>query len=385
MYKLFSSLPLLALAACGGGGGPQTLGGIAAPAAPSGSETKDVNGGTGAGVTAGSGGSGSTAVAPSFLNSSGERTYNAIGAGSSYTIDEGELYQGNASTATTPLGTINYNPRDGIFSIKLADDKSGINRNIRTQDPAHRTDFNPAWTPQPGVPDLAGFNYLEVAEDRGAATFFYQRPGAATVYVTLAGFVFNSVPPNGPERYERAAMVLGEQTSVFQVPTKGSMTYNGGFIASMINNPTLDNAKPKASTYQWVYGSSIINVDFGKQTFALSLNGKVDSSATGPVTITSGTTFAASGSGKVDMGRFGGFQGAFQSACFAAACGSAGAVPIDFSAISTGSSTAGASSIDGTFYGPNAVNVGGSFRIIGGIPDQRVDMNGAFTGAKIGN
>ena len=41
-----------------------------------------------------------------------------------------------------------------------------------------------------------------------------------------------------------------------------------------------------------------------------------------------------------------------------------------------------ASSIDGSFYGPNAVEVGGSFRIVGGVPDQRVDILGAFTGAK---
>ena len=28
------------------------------------------------------------------------------------------------------------------------------------------------------------------------------------------------------------------------------------------------------------------------------------------------------------------------------------------------------------------VNVGGNFRIVGGVPDQRVDIQGAFTGAK---
>ena len=34
-----------------------------------------------------------------------------------------------------------------------------------------------------------------------------------------------------------------------------------------------------------------------------------------------------------------------------------------------------------TYY-PDAKNVGGSFRINGGIPNQRVDILGAFTGVK---
>ena len=45
-------------------------------------------------------------------------------------------------------------------------------------------------------------------------------------------------------------------------------------------------------------------------------------------------------------------------------------------------SVAGASSIDGTFYGPDAKNIGGSFRIVGGVPNRRLDILGAFAGAK---
>ena len=44
--------------------------------------------------------------------------------------------------------------------------------------------------------------------------------------------------------------------------------------------------------------------------------------------------------------------------------------------------TIAGSSLDGAFYGPKADEVGASFRIVGGVPDQRVDVIGSFTGAK---
>jgi hypothetical protein len=44
------------------------------------------------------------------------------------------------------------------------------------------------------------------------------------------------------------------------------------------------------------------------------------------------------------------------------------------------------SSLDGAFYGPGGsaekLEVGGGFRIVGGTPDQRIDIMGAFTGKK---
>ncbi|HYZ47362.1 MAG TPA: transferrin-binding protein-like solute binding protein [Sphingomonas sp.] len=391
MRKFFALLPFLALAACGGSsGGVNTLGGLASPApGTTGGTGGGVTGGTGGGVTAGTGGSGSTATPTSFLTANGAKTYNAVGGASSLSINStnGSLYQGDASTVKSPLGTINYDPRDGIFTVTLNDTKSGVNANIRAQDPAHRTDFNPGATPQSGVPDFAGFNYLEVLNGTNdLSTFFYQRPGVATVYVTLAGYVRNLTPANpATQTFDRAAMVFGDQTNVFQVPASGTASYSGGFIASMVNNPTFDSTSQKPSYYQWVSGISDVNVDFGKQTFALALNGTVDSVGAAQTTIPDHASFTATGGGTIDLVRFGGFSGAFSSACFVAACGTAGAVPIDFTGVNPTTSTAGASSIDGAFYGPNAVNVGGSFRIIGGVPDQRVDMTGAFTGAKTGN
>ena len=37
---------------------------------------------------------------------------------------------------------------------------------------------------------------------------------------------------------------------------------------------------------------------------------------------------------------------------------------------------------DGAFYGPNGEEAGGGFRIVGGKPDERVDIVGAFVGKK---
>src|SRR3546814_20512278 len=90
---------------------------------------------------------------------------------------------GNASTAGSPSGTITYNPRDGVFTVSIADDLAGVSREVRFQDPAHRTDFDPAIRPVREVPDLAGFNYLAAADgDNGStSSFFYQQIGRAHV------------------------------------------------------------------------------------------------------------------------------------------------------------------------------------------------------------
>jgi allophanate hydrolase subunit 1 len=40
----------------------------------------------------------------------------------------------------------------------------------------------------------------------------------------------------------------------------------------------------------------------------------------------------------------------------------------------------GGSSINGSFFGPVAQEVGGGYRIVGGTPDERVDILGVFIG-----
>jgi hypothetical protein len=407
MRKLFGALPFLALAACGGAG-PQSVGSIPVPATSAGSGSTGAGGGnsggssggstvgapgtggTGTGVTAGGSGGTTPVAGTSFLSTSVAKTFEASGGASSLQQDsEGSLYRGFASTTRGTLGTIDYDPRDGSFTVKLAAVDAGVQTNLRFQDPLHQTDFAGARRPQEGVPNLAGFSYLQAFQGSATdlSTFFYQRPGSSTVHVTLAGYVRNdlTVSPDETDEMDRAAFVFGDRTPLSQLPATGSATYTGGFLASMINNPSRDTGLAVATAYQWLAGNSNVTVNFGQQTFTLGLNGAVDSAGAANVTFPSGTAFFATGAGTVDLLRNGGFAGAFQSACFVAACGSAGSVAVQFNGITPGSNVTGASSIDGAFYGPGGVNVGGSFRIIGGVPDQRVDITGAFTGAKVGN
>jgi hypothetical protein len=404
MRKFFGLLPIFALSACGGAG-PQTIGTIAPPLSSAGTGSTGAGnggsgnggtvgapgtGGSGGGVSAGGGSSGGGTTTTSFLVANAAKTYNVLGGASSLSQDEGgTLYQGNASTVKVPLGTVDYDPRDNVFTVKITDDKAGVTTDLRYQDPMHQSAFGGSRQPQSGVPNLAGFSYLESVGSAvtDKSTFFYQRPGAATVHVTLAGYVRNNVPEDADaeQLFERGAFVFGDQTPLSQIPATGSASYTGGFIASMINNPTRDTGTPLPTYYQWISGNSSVNVNFGAQTFTLALNGTVDSAGAANVMFASGTGFFASGSGSVDLLRSGGFAGVFQNACFVAACGQANSVAVAFNSVTPGSATTGASSIDGAFYGPGAVNVGGSFRVIGGVPDQRVDITGAFTGAKIGN
>ncbi|WP_298811186.1 hypothetical protein [uncultured Sphingomonas sp.] len=364
------ALPLLALAACGGAG-PESVGSIAPPASAGGT--------TGGGTGVGTPGTGTGSTSPSnLLAVSTATSFTAIGALHSFTFsDTGQLYQGNASTVKVPSGTISYDPRDGVFTVALTDEKAGFAQNNRFQDPAHRADYNPEATPNLEAPNLAGFNYLESGTSTETTSFFYQRPGDGT-YVTLAGFTRSVHDDKGVTNRQHGALVFGTPTIQSQIPISGTGSYTGGFLASAV----LNDGTQASSYMQWLTGTSAVSVDFGRSTVDVRIDGAVgptfqngvrvsDAALTNPT----GTAFQAVGSAKIDLLRYGGFSGAFTSATL-------GGKAIDFTSAASGTSTAGASSIDGTFFGPNAANVGGNFRIVGGVPGQRIDIQGAFTGKK---
>ena len=148
----------------------------------------------------------------------------------------------------------------------------------------------------------------------------------------------------------------------------------------MIFNPTLDGTDPSGlgvvgSYFQWLSGTSKLDVDFVKNTFQLALNGTVTAPTfdtyTAPLTtvLPAGATFTASGQGNINLVNFGGFKGQFQSAAFASTAGNR--------TVNVAGST-----IDGAFYGPAGEEAGGAFHIVGGNPDERVDILGAFVGKK---
>lgn len=424
MRSLIAALPLLALTACGGASGPESVGSSAPPAGGGSTGGSGASGGTGGGIGTGGTGGGTSTPAPTqthFLDIADETSFSAIGAFQSLLVNETgvqgsegpKLYAGNAATVRAPSGTITFSPRDGIFTVNFADSKAGITTGIlRFQDPAFRS-ADPLW----GVPsNLTDFNFLEARggtartenfsltpidygrEDQ--ITFFYQRPGSKTNYVSLAGYSRSQYDKTANRVvfkaqtstiFDRGAMVFGTQTQRSQVPITGTADYNGGLLATMVVNTNATGNDRLPSYFQWITGSADLKIDFSRATMSMLLTGTALPVVYAGVTlgdnataIAGGTSFRAEGGGTIDLTATGGFTGNFSSVCFGCAAGDDPAkrfVVVD-QRVNPNNSNAGANSIDGTFFGPNAVNVGGNFRIVGGVPDQRVDILGAFTGAK---
>lgn len=391
------------LAACGGAG-PQSAGSTAP------------GGGTGGG---GGGGSGQTGNPHTFVDPSDVKTYSGIGSSQHLEIGEGggELYNSNATTVRNSGVTISFDPRSAEFTFSYVDPLATVSTSATFQDPAHRTDFGGNIEPQLGIENFAtpGVRYLETDTATGGAilprspnsfnvnpanelifvldpdantgsgqatTFFYQVPGTETQYVSFAGFARNTYTASRDDsgvisktyKLDRGAFAFGEVTPTDDVPTIGTGSFSGPMIATMIFNDDLDTTF-KSSLFQWIEGRATTSVDFGANTFSLDLTGTVfgpqfyDGGGT-THTVANGSTFNASGSGTIDFVQYGGFRGAFDSASFSAPGAD---VVLDQRYLS-------GSSIDGTFFGPAAEEVGGGFRIVGGVPDERVDIMGAFTG-----
>lgn len=326
-----------------------------------------------------------------------------------------QLYTANASTVRSPGVTVTYDPRNAQFRLVIS--QNGLSDDITFQDPAHRTDFRGATRPQIGVPNLEipgatdwrtrGVQYLEVSTGSNAttydvSTFFYELPGTTTQYVTYAGFVRNHYEDpietvvsdqlrsqtrvaKRITKYERAAFVYGELTPTAAIPRTGTAAFSGNMIASMVNNPSFDT-DPNAGTYfQWISGTANVGVDFGSGAVTASLRGTtlaplldptpaINPTSTAGFTyqtafLNAGATFTASATARIDLVTTGGFTGNFSNAQFVDGTRT---IPVDIVG----------GSLDGAFYGPAANEVGASFRIVGGIPDQRVDIVGSLTGKR---
>lgn len=359
-----------------------------------------------------------------FVDPTEAKTYQAIGGTHTYryTVEDrgvgngqvGQLYQGNASTVRNSDITVAYDPRDAIYTLTIEDPLSGATFNGRYQDPVHRTDFGGADEPQYGNARFQNPNveFLESGTGTGfkggaetppfgdtddaidVTTLFQLKPGSETQYVTYAGFVSNQITWSedteedaaGNEttfdvvnfNLQRGAFAYGELTNTAAVPKVGSASYQGSMIASMIFNPTLDGQVGSdiyPSYFQWVEGSANLAVDFASGAIGLDLTGRAFatqddgvSGFTGEGIIAQGANFSATGAGTINLANFGGFRGEFSQAGFVNPDGSRHDINI------------AGSSIDGAFYGPAAEEVGGGFRIVGGTPDERIDILGAFIG-----
>lgn len=399
------------LAACGGAG-PQSAGSVA----PGG-------GGTG---TGGGNGSGETHT---FVNPTEQKTYKAIGSTHSYqyqVINAGDpgagqgaqLYQGDAKTVRNSNLTVDYNPRDAIFNVSFSNGLAGTTATSRFQDPLHRTDFGGVLEPQFGTPDLESatfglqeINYLEAGSgtnlsrrpggefifdliDTGApgsrdvTTFFYQTPGTETQYVTFAGYLRNtagvvqsdidnadgttSTIVTQTNTFERGAFAYGELSSNDDIPTTGTGSFEGAMLATMVFNDQPDTLGNLDTYFQWIAGRATTAVDFGANTFSLSLDGNVGAplfdGTSRSHSVLENAQFRANGAGQIDLVAAGGFFGQFNEAWVVNPGG--GRLDINIAG----------SSIDGAFYGPNGEEIGGGYRIVGGTPDERIDILGTFVG-----
>jgi hypothetical protein len=406
------------LAACGGDTGPQTVGSVAPP-------------------------TGTPTPTHSFVNPTETKTYDGLGAvqhyeyytqsnvngvvGAGAGAQGGQLYAGDANTVRDSGISLTYNPRDAIFELTISRPKGIVEVTpFRFQDPAHRTNFGGASQPQAGVPNftnaLNGIQYLEAGSSGGTPvipkgkydgggltagqstytvwddaststvqTFFYQKPGTTnkygttTRYVSYAGFVRNTIsgalqqPIDTTARqelretynFDRAAFVFGERTANSAIPSSGSGSFTGDMIASVVYNPSLDIDPSTPSYLQWMSGMAKTDVNFATGAVTTHLEGTVlapplDAYTSGAYALAGGTAFTADGKATVDIVNKGGFTGQFTTASFAG----------------LGTINIVGSSLDGAFFGPNADEVGAGFRIVGGTPDQRIDILGAYTGAK---
>ncbi|WP_164089069.1 transferrin-binding protein-like solute binding protein [Sphingorhabdus sp. YGSMI21] len=402
------------LAACGGAG-PQSAGSSAPP-----------TGGTGSGSGSG--------TEHTFVDPTEAKTYTAVGSSHSYqstVLDPGangqqrtvrqttqisQLYQGDATTVRNSSLTIAYDPRDAIFNVSFTNGLAGTSGASRFQDPLHRTDFGGAVEPQVGTPNLGsnlwnipGVQYLESGasnnvvqagvltgasaeflfdlidrEQAGsydATTFFYQLPGTDTQYVTFAGYLRNkaSVSYDGDtglttqvSTLERGAFAYGQITSNDNVPTSGTGTFDGTMLATMVFNDQPDITGNRDTYMQWIAGNASTSVNFGANTFSLSLDGSVGAptfdGTSGQHSVLEGARFFANGGGDINLVSAGGFFGQFNEAWF---------VNPDSSRLDL---VIAGSSINGAFYGPDAEELGGGYRIVGGTPDERIDILGTFVG-----
>ncbi len=404
-----------ALAACSGGG-PTTVSGAAVS-----------NGGT----QSGSSGVATTVSDPfvEFSKPVRTTTYNGVGGTQVYEYStdnrdccgqQAQKFAGRNSTPRDSVISVTYDPKAGVFSLISKDPLTGAQAQTRFQDPASRTNFGGAVEPQWGVQQLANTNIRYVQAGDGdplspysysgvgavnpgtntlapigdkdstyqSTTFFYEVPGSNTKYVSLAGYVRNSLSWKDVEtdqgiirvagwHLERSGFAFGALTDINDVPKTGSATFNGNMVASVVFNPTIDgNYGAQLPTFfQWLEGTARTTVNFATNSVGLTLSGTVYKPFfdynTGPyaASLNPGTTFTATGTGAIDLVRNGGFFGAFTSAAF--------------SATNNGAPTAlnlAGSSFDGAFYGPKANEVGGGFHISGGTPDERIDIVGGFTG-----
>jgi C-lobe and N-lobe beta barrels of Tf-binding protein B len=351
------------------------------------------------------------AVAPSTTPTFAGYTLGGLTGGPSYSYSGGgQYYEAEQPQNLSEKLQITRDPRDATYSIVIA--AAGVSRNLRWQDPAHRT-----LLPQTAIPVNAASGrqlYTDYDVPRGkpnieyfesgnglpggyvANTLFFERVGVNTKYVTWMGYrtteytatdattseqLFTDKLPYTDDTQrdtrtitensvtDRSAFVYGINTIAKDVPKTGSATYTGSLFANSISG----------ATFETIWGTAETRVNFATDAVDLKLAGTFENSrqsftATGTALVQRPDipNTALNPSAEQPVSRLvGGFsQMTIGTTTFSASPNAS--LPNTFQA----------GTIEGGFFGPGAAEVGGAFRIVGGQPDTRIDVMGAFTGKK---
>lgn len=325
----------------------------------------------------------------SLVSSAGSTTYQTVSATQHFVNSLGTAGTGTLYSADQPKGVnsdvqVTYNPRDATYTVVIASTNAAVTDNARFQDPAHRTTSQ-----SPLIPTISGNNYLESgsvtgtppATTRTTTDFTYARitdptgqqqtpAGVPTTYVTYAGYVRDVVANDGngtiTETVDRSVFVYGDNTRLSALPRSGTASYAGPLYAN-ITSDREDGV---------ITGTFTATADFGANTVNTNFQGTVASST--PInpapnyasTIAANDTFSATGFARIAT------AGVTQSAASS------------FSGYITGANYNGqpifigtdGTSLEGSFYGPTAKEIGGAFRIIDKTPNRRFDIQGVFVG-----
>jgi C-lobe and N-lobe beta barrels of Tf-binding protein B len=322
----------------------------------------------------------------------------------------GQFYEAEQPQNLSEKVQITRDPRDATYSLVVG--AGGAARNLRWQDPAHRTLF-----PQTAIPanpitgqqlytdfdvprNKPNIEYFESASAKPsgyiANTLFFERVGVNTKYVTWMGYrtteftqtdatvvnVLNTDTATYADDVreetrtvdetsvtDRSAFVYGINTLAKDVPKTGTATYNGSLFATSISNSTFDT----------IWGTAQTKVNFATDAVDLKLTGTFENSrlafgATGTALVQRPAipNTALTPTAEQPVSRL---VGGFTQMTI-------GATIFTSSPNASLPNTFQAGTIEGGFFGPGAIEIGGAFRIVGGQPDTRIDVMGAFTGKK---
>jgi hypothetical protein len=296
---------------------------------------------------------------------------------------------------------ITRDPRDATYIIEIAG-LDPITAKTRYQDPAHRTTYagaaadlaaqaeTPDFVLGTLLPNIQNTEYYSAGSLSGTAPrtvnksiFFTERVGNAassTQYVSWGAYWQYDASGEISLRVQslqRSSAVFGYNTLAANVPTTGVANYTGGLYADLVDG----------RTFYTIGGTSSFAIDFAKDKGTFALNGSFVSAGPDPALAPRlGSTFVAGG--EVILARPAtGANSAATSAPIGVFSGKVtslalGGITIDYLPNETRANSFQGTSVEGGFFGPKADEIGATFRIVGGVPDQRLDITGAVTGRK---